>query len=237
MTHPSSDTDRIGLAALDNARWCDTVCRSHGVVGDTDEQAWTSPLRTPPYYPDVVTLSPDAEEYALLARVDASDGCSVKDSFAALDLSMEDFARLVEGEWLWHDSPAARTGDDRRWHRVTTPDAMHAWVTAWAPDPEDHRILLPSLLEQPGVVVLAGTDGDHDDVLAGAIVTVGESVAGLGNFFSRDGDEARTWLAAVAAAREVVGGIPLVGWEAGASLAAAEAAGCERLGPLTVWMR
>ncbi len=236
MTHPSSDTDRIALAALDNARWCDAVCRSHGVVGVTDALAWTSPLRTPPYYPDVVTLSPDAEEYALLARVDASDGCSVKDSFASLDLSMEDFARLVEGEWLWHDRPAAPGGDGRRWSRVTTAESMRAWVTAWSPDPEDERILPPSLLDEPGVVVLSGSD-ERGVVVAGAVLTVGDTVAGLGNLFSRDGDVAATWHGAVAAAREVVGGIPLVGWEAGASLAAADAAGCERIGPLTVWIR
>ena len=40
-----------------------------------------------------------------------------------------------------------------------------------------------------------------------------------------------------ALAREVVGGIPLVGWEAGASVDAAVAAGCERIGPLSVWLK
>ena len=40
-----------------------------------------------------------------------------------------------------------------------------------------------------------------------------------------------------AAAREVAGGVPLVGWEAGASVEAALAAGCERLGSLTVWLK
>jgi cobalt-zinc-cadmium efflux system protein len=77
------------------------------VAGRFEDDAWTTPSRTPPYYPDAVTLSPDADAYEVLARVDGSDGCSVKDSWATLDLSIEDFARLVVGEWLWLDPATA----------------------------------------------------------------------------------------------------------------------------------
>jgi hypothetical protein len=241
--------DRISLAARNNALWCDAVARSHGVDGTFDDEAWTAPTRTPPYYPDAVTLSPEAEEYAVLARVDDSDGCSIKDSWARLDLSLEDFARLVVGEWVWLD-PATPLPDlggagARTWQRVTTADELTAWVHAWSSDPEAAAILRPSLLGEPGVHVLAaqaadGPDGpDRSDrpIVAGAIVHVTGEVAGLGNIFARDGDEHRAWREAAAAAREVAGGIPLVGWEAGASVDAAVAAGCERLGPLTVWLK
>ena len=52
----------------------------------------------------------------MLARVDDSDGCSVKDSWARLDLSLEDFARLVVGEWVWLDpaTPLPRLADAAR---------------------------------------------------------------------------------------------------------------------------
>ena len=105
-------TDRIVLAARNNALWCDAVARSHGVVTTTDAAAWTAATRTPPYYPDAVTLSPTVGEYDVLARVDDSDGCSVKDSWSRLDLSMEDFARLVVGDVL-ERLDAARTELDR----------------------------------------------------------------------------------------------------------------------------
>ena len=164
-------TDRIALAARNNALWCDAVARSLGVSCTTDDVAWTASTRTPPYYPDAVTLSPEALEYDVLARVDDSDGCSVKDSWARLDLG-------------------ARASDD-----------------------------------------------PASPVVAGAIVNVTGEVAGLGNLFSRDGDVERAWAAGAAAAREVAGGIPLVGWEAGASVDAAVAAGCERIGPLNVWLK
>ncbi len=233
-------TDRIVLAARNNALWCDAVARSHGVVTTTDADAWTAATRTPPYYPDAVTLSPTVGEYDVLARVDDSDGCSVKDSWSRLDLSMEDFARLVVGEWVWLD-PSARLDapSGATWRPVTTREAMAAWVGAWASDPEAEAILRPSLIDVAGVTVLAGHASDAPDspVVAGAVVNVTGEVAGLGNVFTHDGDDERAWAAAAAAARAVTGGVPLVGWEAGVGVDAAVAAGCERLGPLSVWLK
>lgn len=233
-------TDRIVLAARNNARWCDAVARSHGVTCTTDDLAWTASSRTPPYYPDAVTLSPEAGEYDVLARVDDSDGCSVKDSWSRLDLSMEDFARLVVGEWVWLDPRAPSTASTgTSWLRVDSPEAMRDWVRAWASDPDAEAILRPSLLDEPGVHVLGARASDEpgSPFVAGAIVNVTGEVAGLGNVFSRDGDVERAWAAAAAAARTVADGLPLVGWEAGASVEAAVAAGCERLGPLSVWLK
>jgi hypothetical protein len=234
-------TDRIVLAARNNALWCDAVARSHGVRCTTDASAWTASTRTPPYYPDAVTLSPEVGEYDLLERIDDSDGCSVKDSWSRLDLAMEDFARLVVGEWVWLDPsvPAARPAEGATWQRVTTPDDLAAWVRAWASDPDAEAILRPSLLGEPGVHVLGAraTAAPDAPFVCGAIAHVTGEVAGLGNLFARDGDVGGAWRAAAAAARGVAPGIPLVGWEAGASVDAAVAAGCERIGPLSVWLK
>ena len=244
MTGVPDVTDRIALAALNNALWCDAVARSHGVATSTDADAWTAATRTPPYYPDAVTLSPTVGEYDVLARVDDSDGCSVKDSWDALDLSLEDFARIVVGQWVWLDpATPVPTPDGPAWRRVETPVGMASWVRAWATDPEAEAILRPSLLDEPGVHVLAAHRSPDPDapVVAGAVVNVTGAgtgaVAGLSNVFARTGHPTDAWAAAAAAARDVVGALPLVGWEAGPGLDAALAAGCEALGPLSVWLK
>ena len=238
MPQSPGTADRILLAARNNALWCDAVCRAHGLRGSIDDLAWTAPSRTPPYYPDAVTLSPDVEVHDLLGRVDASDGCSVKDSWSVLDLATEDFARLVVGEWLWLDrSVPCPAGDGLRWWEVTSAHDHARWVRAWASDEGDVSILPATLLHEPGVHVLAASETPGGEVLAGAILNVTGEVAGLGNLFDRHDDVEGTWRGACAAAREVVGGVPLVAWEAGDGVAAAEAVGCERLGPLTVWVR
>jgi len=46
------------VAAVNNAEWCDCVCRAQGVETRFDENAWTGRTRTPPFYPDAVTLVP-----------------------------------------------------------------------------------------------------------------------------------------------------------------------------------
>ncbi len=95
------------LAAYNNAVWCDTVCRARGIDGEFLDDAWVSPQRTPMYYPDAVTLSPQAE---VLDRIDRSPGASVKDSFATLDLSAHGFSVLFDAQWIYHD-PAEVTAD------------------------------------------------------------------------------------------------------------------------------
>lgn len=230
-------TDRLLLAARNNAVWCDTVCRTHGLAGILDELAWTSPRRTPPYYPDAVTLSPEVGEYDILSRIDPSDGASVKDSWSRLDLTSEDFARLVVGEWLWWEAhePTPRPRETLQWRRVTTPDEMKSWSRAWSADPEDAGILGSDLLAEPDVHVLAAGTSDTG-IAAGCIVNVTDGVAGLSNTFAAQADQERTWHEAVAAARLLVGDMPLASWDAGAGVEAAVATGAERLGPLTVWI-
>lgn len=80
-------------AARNNAEWCDAVCRAHGLAGEFSPQAWTSKLRTPLRYPDAVALTAAASAAEILPRVDASAGCSIKDSFACLDLTTAPRAR------------------------------------------------------------------------------------------------------------------------------------------------
>jgi len=65
----------------------------------------------PPGYPDAITLDPSAVPVDVLSLVDDGPGCSVRDSFAALDLSTHGFRILVQAEWIGrragHSSTAA----------------------------------------------------------------------------------------------------------------------------------
>jgi hypothetical protein len=94
----------------ENAAWCDLVCG-----GEFGPRAWTSPCRTPEYYPDAVTLTPDATAADILPFVDGSAGCSVKDSFATLDLP--GFSILFEATWIECGPGVPEPG----WRRVSGP--------------------------------------------------------------------------------------------------------------------
>ncbi|MEV4057998.1 hypothetical protein AB0J55_42910 [Amycolatopsis sp. NPDC049688] len=96
-------------AAAENAAWCALVAGG----GRRGPRAWTSASRTPEFYPDAVTLDPAATAADVLPFVDASAGCSVKDSFAALDLP--GFSVLFVATWIACGPGIAEPG----WRRVT----------------------------------------------------------------------------------------------------------------------
>ena len=125
-------TDWAAAAAANNAAWCDLVARTHGSQTAFGADAWTSASRTPPLYPDAVTLGRKADGRDVLSRVDASPGCSVKDSFASLDLSEDGFHVLLDGLWIVHEEergdpvPAGRTGVS--WTRSRWPSSVFSRV-------------------------------------------------------------------------------------------------------------
>ena len=79
-----SERSLVRVVAQNNAEWCDAFCRTHGVVGRFHADSWFSPVRTPPYYPDAVTLLPEITIEQVLSGIDTSEGCSVKDGFGTV---------------------------------------------------------------------------------------------------------------------------------------------------------
>src|SRR3954466_12781377 len=92
-------------AALNNAEWCHAFCRSHGITGRFDAVAWSSAERTPPLYPDAVTLVSGCSPENVVWRGGGSPGCSIKDSCAYVDLRRSGFEFLFAAEWLRRDQP------------------------------------------------------------------------------------------------------------------------------------
>ena len=105
------DLTLLAAAARNNADWCDAYCRSQGVAGRFTADCWSSPRRTPPLYPDAVTLAPGVAVATVLGGIDSSAGCSVKDSFDDLDLDAAGFRPLFRAAWIARtDAPEPRSG-------------------------------------------------------------------------------------------------------------------------------
>jgi hypothetical protein len=221
----------IRLASHANADWCDAVCRAGGVPTRFDADAWIAASRTPPRYPDAVTLSPLVVADRLLARVDSGPGCSVKDSFTELDLAPAGFEVLFDATWL-HRHPAPDTAvDPLGWRVVRTAGELAAW--AGAADAGD--ALQPALLDDPAVAVLAVWSGDA--VIAGAVANRSRSAVGLSWVFTTTADPDLVWRSVTTAVYAPFPGLPVVGYERGEALAAARRAGYDAIGDLRVWHR
>ncbi|MFI7452250.1 hypothetical protein ACIBQX_32475 [Nonomuraea sp. NPDC049714] len=162
-------------AALNNAEWCDAMCRAHGFPGVFAPRAWTNPVRTPLFYPDAVTLSPDATLDDVLPGIDTGPGASIKDSFATLDLRPAGFEALIEATWIHRPAPASTQASASRqaaggitWHLVAEADGLRAWELACF-DGEPQGLFTAPLLTEPGIAILAGVQsGDTGGDTGGA---------------------------------------------------------------------
>jgi hypothetical protein len=235
-----NSTDKAAIcaaAARNNAGWCASVCRSHGIDGTFGETAWWSSLRTPPFYPDAITLRRDAVPADFLTEIDTTlPGCSVKDSFAALDLTSSGFVELFAAQWIHRQAglqaPQAPT---RRSARVATAVQLRDWQAAWHGGDETQDVFRPALLDDPSVLVLTVYDGE--DRCGGVILNRGAGLVGLSNLFAvGSGDAAAIWSAAITAAAGHFPGLPLVGYEHADDLVPALASGFVPVGALRIWL-
>jgi hypothetical protein len=223
----------VRVAARNNAEWCDAFCRAHGVAGHFDGDAWWAAERTPPFYPDAVTLRRGVDAGGLLARIDGRGGCSIKDSFADLDLKADGFDVLFRADWLRLEAaraPAAAAG----WSSVRTAEELANWETAWGEAPQPGPFFRAALLAEESVTILVrhGADG----IVAGAVANRSPTAIGLSNVFANDGELESAYSEGASSAQGRWGQMPLMGYESGAALDAARQAGFASIGELAVWV-
>lgn len=234
----SAETALIQIAAArNNADWCASVCRSHDIPNTFGETAWRSAQRTPPYYPDAVTLHPDAVPTDFLSEIDtASPGCSIKDSFATLEPTSDGFVELFAAHWIHRPAGIpTRATPTLRTERISTATQLHDWQTAWYGRDGTPDIFRPALLDDPSVLVLAFHDGE--DLCGGAVLNHSAGLVGLSNLFAVDSsDAAAAWSSAITAAANHFPGLPLVGYEHGDDLRHALASGFTAIGQLRIWL-
>ncbi|MFJ8015959.1 hypothetical protein [Streptomyces sp. NPDC096339] len=238
MTTDDLDTP-LRPAVLNNALFCHAVCRAHGLPADFDDESlWLSTSRTPPLYPDAVTLGPGAPEEGLLRRMDTdSPGCSVKDSFADLDLEGDGFEVLFDAQWIHRPAGAPTAGapsSGLEWSEVAGGGELALWEAAW--DGEESTGLFRPVLLGEEIAFLAGRRDGR--IVAGAALNLAAGVVGVSNLFAHDdADTDAAWTGALAAAAARWPGRDVVGYESGDDLATAVRHGFTPIGPLRVWLR
>jgi hypothetical protein len=240
--------DRAAQAARNNAIWCDTICRAHGIAGEFHTQLWLCRQLAPRFYPNAVTLEPLAGS-AQLAHVQRLLGdalpasAGVKDSFCTLDLAPLGFQQLFGATWLWREPQPLPEPVDAAVDWITVRDAgqLAEWEAAWNGQPDDEhsappaRVFPAALLADPEIAFIAALIDRR--IVAGAIANRTDTVVGLSNVFAPAGAAARFWPGCIRMATNAFAGLPLVGYESGADLEIARSLGFQAVGPLRVWVR
>ncbi|MET8752748.1 hypothetical protein ABZW32_22020 [Streptomyces sp. NPDC004667] len=239
-SEPGGTEPLLLAAARNNAEWVAAVCRDGAFSGSV----WSSARRTPALYPDAVSLTPRASAAEVVAGMDTgSPGCSVKDSFASLDLAPAGFEVLFEACWIHRaPGPAGPVAPGTEWSGVRTAAELEAWEAAW--DGGAGTGLFHADLLARDLVFLAGRSGGR--IVAGAVASAGGGVVGVSNLFTVDGEGCdpavraaavdAAWAAVLGAVAARWPGLPVVGYEQGEDLEAAVRAGFTPIGPLRVWL-
>jgi hypothetical protein len=173
----------LGAAVANNASWCDAVCRSHSYPGTSGARVWISARHDLEFYPNAITLAPDATVADTCADQDPSRRYAVKDSFARLDLTPAGLNLLFEAEWI--AAPAVPDGPGEPglpWDAVTDDRGLARWEMAWAQGGSSgRRLFRPPLLAGPRCAILAcHRDGD---LVAGVIAYTAAGVTSISNLF------------------------------------------------------
>ena len=209
------------------------MCRMHGLVTDTDVSMWTSRSRTPALYPDAVTLAPDISVDWLLDRIDRSPGCSIKDSFASLDLADHGFRVLFDGHWIVREpNESLVVAAGPRWTVVSGADAFVSWEIAWRGRNGPVDVLRPGLLSLSAVTVLAALVDER--IVGGAVINQGPKVIGISNFFTEGERRSENWRGCLAFIDTLFPGATLVGYESGVILDLVRSLGVVTAGPMRV---
>lgn len=222
---------RISAAIANNVQWCDLVCRAHDVPTTTRGGVWLATEKPPELYPDAITTQPGTTAATVAGLLKGRPGSAVKDSWADMELSEEGFVELFSARWISHE-PAQSNAFGLEWSVLDRGGEFGEWEKSAGL----RGLLTPELLSEPQVRILSARR--EGTTIGGAIMNRTPSAVGVSNVFSStDADRAAIWDDIPAAAGRFFPRYPLVGYEHGADLGAALAAGFAEIGSLRIWLR
>jgi hypothetical protein len=224
--------DRLTQAVAASAAWYAAIFRLHKVAFGQAGGLWAAHAPPPPLHSAVKTMRPGIETERVLAAQRRAGAGGVADSFGDLPLDTANFTLLFESSWIFREAAppraSARAATDG-WSTVRTAAGLAAWTARH--DTSD--VLLPGVLDLPNMVILEHRDAAG--AVTGVIAHRSEGVVSISNIHATAG---RTvdWPRLTDAVAALYPGHPLVGYERGPHLKAAEAAGFHALGPQRVWV-
>ena len=233
---------------MNNALWCDAVCRAHEAPGHFGPSAWVNSNNPPPLYPNMVTTTGDdvanqlkAVELLIEARPDFPH--AVKDSFRKLDLEPLGFRQLFDAQWFARAPmpiPENLLGKASHWQCLTTEPELVAWEKAWREAGEHEDILqtpmFPAeLLREPGVIFIACKIANT--ITAGAIAYEASGVIGITNFYSNPNEGTSQFAACLNSLYTSHRKATVVAYECEPALTEYSSLNLEPLGPLRVWLK
>jgi hypothetical protein len=218
---------RAVMAARNNLDWHEMMWGLRGLQYVCDLQGFRAIDPPPPYHGWAVAAH-GAPVAQIVADYANQAGFGIKDASGAANLTEQGLVPLFKASWI-HHPPSDGMPDG--WEAIKTPQALLQWEAAWkVTSPTSQRQFPDPILQRSDVAIFGRRAGQGYD--AGVIANLSDDCVGLSNGFGAD-----IWPAATQLCGCFGAGRPVVGYERGADLADALAAGWQVAGDLTVWVR
>ncbi len=241
------DENWIYQAIRNNAVWCDKVCAAQGSHGEFQDGFWVSHDKTPPFFPNFITLDKDKtteQRVCIQELLNTGVGeLGIKDSFSNLELGNLGFQILFDAEWIYlpRFTPIRSTGKGiSKWNTITDEYELRKWEQAWRGMPKEkisdtEAIFQPKLLLDNQLVFVAAYE--QGQIVAGAVGLETDQVVGVSNVFISDDTGIGYRGRCISQLRTIYPDKVLVGYENGQELENMLKIGFERIGALRVWVR
>jgi hypothetical protein len=227
--HTGQVDPRLRAAVDASVCWYEEMFAVHGLAHRVVDGMWLALGRPPALHSAAKSVQPWASSERALSGVAAFEHCSIADSFATLNLP--GFELLFHARWLFREPPPPSRGRlPAGWAPVRSPSELAAWTAQH----DTTEVLLPTLLNRPGITVLARRSEDR--LQAGAVLHACSGLVSLSNVWTAPGQQP-DWRALVHLVAAMHPGLALTGYEHGEDLSHAQEAGFTDVGPHLVWYR
>lgn len=237
-------TPKLEIAIRNNNDLYVAIFEPHQIESHLNRAIWYCLQKTPPLYSNLVTISRDWRPDEIFRRIeerfkiDGWEDWSVKDSFAALDLTKLNFRRLFDAKWLYLQAEkfeSAGTNSMIKYKFIADNVELSKWRIAWdANERLGIEIFDQKLLDNAKLHFVAGYESEA--IITGCLVNKTGDVLGISNFFAPDtGTGYRSDL--IQFIHESIEFAGLVGYERNDIADNLQSLGFEAVGNLTVWLK
>lgn len=164
-----SSTEPLLRRAIENNRaWCHFVAQQHNIDATQNNEYWQARSNMPTFFPNLVTLTQGSHAKNSIPR---KGSYFIKDSFAELDLSGENFLLLFDATWYAnHNQAIARQTDNTCLiEQASDRQSLHEWEARWRGEENFDPIYPTAFIDQ--------------DPVAFWTVKKNEKIAGITSFF------------------------------------------------------
>ncbi|HEY0460167.1 MAG TPA: hypothetical protein VGC97_13600 [Pyrinomonadaceae bacterium] len=236
--------EKLKKAILNNNDLYEAVFSAQNINFRHTELIWYCTEKTPPFYSNLVTISRDWRTDEIFDSIEENfkrgnwEKWSIKDSFAALDLTTRGFRKLFDAQWLYLEAAEFTPADNSleiEYEIVVSERILADWRKAWDGDEQlGKRIFRSAMLENPKIYFLAGYQ--NEKIVTGCLVNKTGEAFGISNFFAPDSG-VEYWSEMIKFIHAFVNFADLVGYERKGLVKKLQPLGFEAVGDLTVWLR